>query len=95
MQTRIKDIQNLRQQNDKILFIPRIFSGGGPTRQFEAGHQKGGNYSCLYGARSKEHQNLEYAFNISNPSLEERVEIFKGGKLWKNFDKKAIPILKP
>lgn len=26
MQTRIKDIQNLRQQNDKILFILRIFS---------------------------------------------------------------------
>lgn len=71
----------------------RGFSGDAPARQFESEHQSGGNYSCLCGARSKEHQNLYYTFNISNPSLEMRVEIFIGGYYGKTFPKNH-PIFK-
>ncbi|KAK3109115.1 hypothetical protein FSP39_023377 [Pinctada imbricata] len=43
--TRVEDLKNaLGNQTSNVL---RVFSGDGPARQFEAGHQRGGNYSCL------------------------------------------------
>lgn len=84
MQTRIEDTQNLRQQNDKILFIPG-FQWRCTSKAIRVRASKGSNYSCLWGASSKEHQNLEYTFNISNPSLEERIKILKGGYYGKTF----------
>lgn len=42
MLARIEDMQNVRQQNDKTIYIPWIFSRDGPAMQFEVGHQRGG-----------------------------------------------------
>lgn len=63
----------------------RVFSGDGPARQFEAGQQRGGNFSCLCGVSMKGHQNLECAFRCYPPSLSERNIIFRAGELWQNF----------
>ena len=92
--TRLEDIESLSfptihngiQIYDKL----RVFSGDGPARQFEAGHQRGGNFSCLCGIPVKAHQNLECAFQFYSPSLSERVKIFKQGILWKSFSEKNI-----
>lgn len=92
MQIRIEDTQNFKQQNDKILFIPG-FQWRCTSKAIRVRASKGSNYSCLWGASSKEHQNLEYTFNISNPSLEERIEILKGGYYGKTFPKNH-PIFK-
>ncbi|VDI42164.1 Hypothetical predicted protein [Mytilus galloprovincialis] len=42
-----------------------------PARQFEAGQQRGGNYSCLYGVYSKSHINVEACLKIKLLDLEE------------------------
>lgn len=66
-----------------IFDVMRVFSGDGPARQFEAGQQRGGNFSCLCGIPFKEHINLEYALGFHPPSLLDRCEVFKGGCLWR------------
>ena len=65
--------------------VLRVFSGDGPARQFEAGHQRGGNYSCLCRIPSKEHANLEYAFSQEPVSINKRIDILKSGILWRRF----------
>ena len=49
---RIKDILNLKEDlallsGIKIHDVFRFFKGDAPAHQFEAGHQKGGNYVCV------------------------------------------------
>ena len=46
---------------------------------------KRGNYNCLCGIRAKDHFNLECAWRRSVPSLEDRMETFRTGQLWKRF----------
>lgn len=82
---RVDDLQNLKAQSGEVRYVMRFFSGDCPARQFEAGHQRGGNFACLCGIPSKDHMNLENAFQIDVPSLQERLEIFKEGELWKGF----------
>lgn len=36
MLTRVKDMQSVKQHNDKTNYIPRIFSRDGPAKQFKA-----------------------------------------------------------
>lgn len=84
--TRVADIQGIHnptllngvQIYDKV----RVFSGDGPARQFEAGQQRGGHYSCLCGIKVIEHQNIECAMRFHSPSFPERVNLFKAGILW-------------
>jgi hypothetical protein len=83
--TRIEDLKTLRKQEGESKYILRFFSGDGPARQFEAGHQRGGNYSCLCGIKTKDHANLEHAYSIAPPSLKQRAKVFKDGTLWKKF----------
>ena len=51
--TRLEDLNSLHHQtyhHDTAIYdVLRVFSGDGPARQFEAGHQRGGNFSCLCG----------------------------------------------
>ena len=83
MPTRIQDLDTLKTQEGSIQYAVRFFSGDGPVRQFEAGYQRGGNYSCLCGIRAKDHFNLECAFRSRFPTLEDRMKTFRGGQLWK------------
>uniref|UniRef100_A0A8W8L0T5 Uncharacterized protein n=1 Tax=Magallana gigas TaxID=29159 RepID=A0A8W8L0T5_MAGGI len=73
-----------------IYDVLRVFSGNGPARQFEAGHQRGGNFSCLCGISVKEHQNLECALRFHPPTLSERMKILKSGVLWKEYSERNI-----
>lgn len=87
--TRVADIQEIHnptllngvQIYDKV----RVFSGDGPARQFEAGQQRGGHYSCLCGIKVTEHPNIECAMRFHSPSLPERVNLFKAGILCNRF----------
>ena len=63
----------------------RIFTGDNPARQFECGQQRGGNYSCLCGIHVKDHSNLAAALHQKTLSLQERLDIFKEGTMWKHF----------
>lgn len=87
--SRIEDLKQLVEPVEiggvPIFDVMRVFSGDGPARQFEAGQQRGGNFSCLCGIPSKEHSNLEYALGFHPPSLLDRCEVFKGGCLWRRF----------
>ena len=79
--TRLEDLNSLHHptyhHGTAIYDVLRVFSGDGPARQFEAGHQRGGNFSCLCGISVKEHQNLECALRFNPPSLFERMELWK------------------
>ncbi|XP_062602067.1 uncharacterized protein LOC134263700, partial [Saccostrea cucullata] len=63
-----------------------VFSGDNPARQFESGHQRGGHYSCLCGVHVDSHQNLECCFRQPAKSLQARLDLFKNGIQWKNFN---------
>lgn len=43
---RVEELQNLKAQSGEVRYVMRFFSGDGPARQFEAGHQRGGNFAC-------------------------------------------------
>lgn len=43
---RVDELQNLKAQSGEVRYVMRFFSGDGPARQFEAGHQRGGNFAC-------------------------------------------------
>lgn len=78
-------IYTYRDIQMKVYDTLRVFSGDGPSRQFEAGQQRGGNFSCLWWVSVKEHQNLECPFRCYIPSLSERYSIFRAGELWQIF----------
>lgn len=67
---------------DKI----RVFSGDNPARQFEAGQQRGGAYSCLCGIPSKAHINLESCYKQKPQDLEDRRKLVTEGYLWKKIE---------
>lgn len=54
--SRVKDLKQLVESVEiggvPIVDVMRVFSGDGPARQFEAGQQRGGNFSCLCGIPS-------------------------------------------
>lgn len=83
--SRVEDLKQLVEPVEiggvPIFDVMRVFSGDGPARKFEAGQQRGGNFSCLCGIPSKEHSNLEYALGFHPPSLQDRCNVFKGGCL--------------
>lgn len=87
--SRVEDLKQLVEPVEiggvPIFDVMRVFSGDGPARQFEAGQQRGGNFSCLCGIPSKEHSNLEYALGFHPPSLQDRCNVFKEGCLWRRF----------
>jgi hypothetical protein len=86
---RLEDLRTIEQPTEQngieIYDRVRVFSGDGPARQFEAGQQRGGHYSCLCGIKVTDHQNLECAMRFHSPSLQERMSLFKAGVLWKEF----------
>ena len=92
--TRLEDLNSLHHptyhHGTAIYDVLRVFSGDGPARQFEAGHQRGGNFSCLCGISVKEHQNLECALRFNPPSLFERMELWKSGIYWKDYSENNI-----
>ncbi|CAC5389542.1 unnamed protein product [Mytilus coruscus] len=81
---RTEDLQELRKgivfDGIPYTFQLRFFSGDGPARQFEAGQQRGGNFSCLCGVHSKEHMNLECCFKRTPSDLEDRRAVFLKGE---------------
>lgn len=92
--TRLEDINSIHlptyHQGTAIHDVLRVFSGDGPARQFEAGHQRGGHYSCLCGISVREHPNLECAFQFTPLTLGRRMEIFRAGVHWKDFSNTNI-----
>ena len=70
VEERMNDILNLNED----LALPRFFKGDAPARQFEAGHQKGGNYVCV---ACPIHCNLihdlVHSYSLQNMSLEDRI----------------------
>ncbi|CAG2231598.1 unnamed protein product [Mytilus edulis] len=82
--TRTEDLEELRNgvifDGIPYTFQLRFFSGDGPARQFEAGQQRGGNYSCLCGVHSKNHINLECCFKRTPSDLEDRRAVFLKGE---------------
>ena len=58
----------------------RVFSGDGPARQYEAGQQRGGNYTCLCGVKATSHTNLMSCYNMEVMTLDERCKLV----VWKN-----------
>lgn len=89
-QTRVIDIDSLKVPSKtkggiEINNIVRIFTGDNPARQFEAGQQRGGNYSCICGLHVKDHQNLTTAMNQQTMNIDERLAHFKAGYLWETF----------
>ncbi|CAC5423340.1 unnamed protein product [Mytilus coruscus] len=82
--TRTEDLEELRKgiifDGIPYTFQLRFFSGDGPARQFEAGQQRGGNFSCLCGVHSKEHMNLECCFKRTPSDLEDRRAVFLKGE---------------
>lgn len=89
--TRCEDIEQLKGPilvngvEYKMKF--RIFSGDNPARQFEAGQQRGGHYTCICGIQSKNHMNLQACFRQRMMSLEERRETVVRGEIWKELQK--------
>ena len=46
----LNEISNPIQNHGILLYdVMRLFSGDGPARQFEAGQQRGGHFSCICG----------------------------------------------
>ena len=92
---RVKDLQDLHEpiyiEGVPIRDNLRIFSGDGPARQFEAGQQRGGNFSCICGIRSEDHNNLQCSFLSKVSSLEERRQVFTKGLLWRNLSTTSCP----
>lgn len=94
-ETRMNDILRLTNSttvtengiriHDKL----RVFVGDNPARQFEAGHQRGGNYSCICGICVKMHTNFESTFRRETRSIKERVDILTRGFQGKKFDMKS------
>ncbi|CAG2222039.1 unnamed protein product [Mytilus edulis] len=84
--TRLDDILTLNEpsllKREEFSDIVRVFSGDNPARQFKAGQQRGGNYSCLCGVHSKNHINFEACLKINLLDLEERRRLVLGGEVW-------------
>lgn len=89
IEERVNDIKDIQSGiivenialNDKL----RVFSGDGPARQFEAGQQRGGNFSCICGVATSDHTNLQCCWNITPMSLDDRQDVLKQGILWKRI----------
>ena len=89
--TRADDLQSLETPTisnckTEIHDILRIFTGDNPARQFEAGHKRGGNYTCLCGIMAKNHMSIDCCLRKQTPSIQERMTILKNGVVWKDFD---------
>jgi hypothetical protein len=58
----------------------KFFHGDSPSRQYEAGQQKGGNFYCAAcGANAHRVHDLNYVFCCPHVSLEDRQQlVFKG-----------------
>ena len=58
----------------------RFFHGNSPSRQYEAGQQKGGNYYCaICGANAHRVYELNYAFRCPHISLNDHQELVFAG----------------
>ncbi|CAG2195362.1 unnamed protein product [Mytilus edulis] len=89
--TRVEDLKDLSTPSIapdglKVYDIVRIFTGDNPARQFECGQQRGGNYRCICGLAAVNHSNFEAAFIQKTQSLQQRLDLFKAGTLWKTFN---------
>lgn len=92
--TRLKDLTNCKttatSQGILLRNKIRVFSGDGPARQFEAGQQRGGNYTCICGIYAKDHNNLECCLRREPISLEDRRLLMTGGIMWRKFENGVI-----
>ena len=83
VQERMKDILNLNEDlaipsSIKIHDIFRLFKGDTSARQFEAGHQKGGNYVCVAcPIHCNLNHDLVHSYSHQNMSLEDLIN-----KIW-------------
>lgn len=59
----------------QIYDIMRVFSGDGPARQFEAGQQRGGSYSCICGIKSADHCNFVRCYQMEEMTLDDRCKL--------------------
>lgn len=71
--------------NIQLYDVLRVFSGDNPARQFEAGQQRGGNYSCICGISSKNHINLTAALKQIDLTLDDRRKLVTEGYAWKKI----------
>ena len=95
---RMKDILNLNEDlalltGIKIHDVFHFFKGDAPARQFEAGHQKGGNYVCVAcSIHCNLIHDLVHSYSLQNMSLEDRINKIRSStrscdKLKKNCTK--------
>jgi hypothetical protein len=86
VQTRLECLEELSSEvvttssGEQLIDKMRFFHGDSPSRQYEAGQQKGGNYYCaLCGANAHRVYELDYAFRCPHISLDDRQQlVFKG-----------------
>ncbi|CAG2210929.1 unnamed protein product [Mytilus edulis] len=94
--TRLEDILELKDPY-LISTIPtfdvvRIFNGDGPARQYECGHQRGGNFRCLCGINVENHRVIQCAYTQNVKTLEERRQlVLKGRTYMQDKDIKTNP----
>ena len=60
IEEKLRDLNELsnpikKNQGIPIYDVLRLFSGDGPARQFEAGQQRGGHFSCICGITWHQH----------------------------------------
>lgn len=85
-ETRLEDLQSMTASNTPNVNL-RVFSGDNPARQFEAGQQRGGHYSCVCGVKAVDHKNLIHCFRHEQLSLEQRRTLITKGQLWKKMER--------
>ena len=89
METRLECLDELPDPTVSASGIPivdkmRFFHGDSPSRQYEAGQQKGGNFYCaVCGANAHRVHELDYVFHCPHISLEDRQQLVLKGPLGK------------
>ena len=85
IETRLDCLEELSDPTTTTTGVPvadkmRFFHGDSPSRQYEAGQQKGGNFYCaVCGANAHRVHELDYVFRCPHVSLEDRQQlVFKG-----------------
>ena len=85
VETRLECLQELSKPISMASGTPvadrmRFFHGDSPSRQYEAGQQKGGGFYCaLCGANAQRVYELDYVFRCPHVSLEDRQQLILRG----------------
>ena len=85
IETRLDCLEELSDPTTTTTGVPvadkmRFFHGDSPSRQYEAGQQKGGNFYCaVCGANAHRVHELDYVFRCPHVSLEDRQQLVLKG----------------